>query len=387
MQISIERAVISGIISHALAHKREVSGLLLGPGLADERILVSDFVVYKVVGSEAQVEIPVNFLAKIRESLDEKKKYIIGWYHSHPQRNAFISRTDAETQKRLQQFNDNFVSLNVACREENGDKSKTITEIICYKLRSDGKPEFFSIQIVDRFSSDVAVGEVRADIEKARTVLDDLRGILDSSELTAEFVQPILRFNRTIDKIILVIAEEVERLQSTKLPDIEEKTKKIQEENENIRENNRQLTEESAKLTEELANVKRIARERLLDMKTQTEKREQELTKELQTTQNEYIKNREENKNLKDEIRKVAQENRGLLKRLSILETENSELRKEIKELKEERFEVEIFEEKKEKDRSEPRIVGKQSEWYPQKSEEETSGSKREDTNHDKKWR
>ena len=368
MQISIERAVISGIISHALAYEKEVSGLLLGPSLTDGKVLVSDFVVYRVVGSEAQVEIPPDFLAKVREALEGKKKYIIGWYHSHPYRNAFISRRDAETQNRLQQFNSNFVSLNVAYKEENGEKSKTITEMICYRLGSNGKAEYLPIHIIDRYASDVALGEIKADIEKARTMLEELKGIIDSQELQTEFIQPILKYNIIIEKIVLMIAKEIEMLQREKLPDIERKNKKIGEENESLKQDLQEANEKANYLKEK---------------KDQMERTERELRDDLQAIKNRDIIHEKEIKDLGDENKRINKENEELLRRISKLVAKNSELEKKIKELEEKKYDIPVF---KEKEKSESlKLSARGVEDYSgEKLEEKALDNEPNDYLHDK---
>ncbi|MBU7019066.1 MAG: Mov34/MPN/PAD-1 family protein [Theionarchaea archaeon] len=350
MQISIERAVISGIVSHALAYEKEVSGLLLGPSLTDGKVLVSDFVVYRVVGSEAQVEIPPDFLAKVKEALEGKKKYILGWYHSHPQRNAFISRRDAETQNRLQQFNSNFVSLNVAFKEENGEKSKTIIEMICYRLGSGGKAEFLPIRITDRYASEVALGEIKADIEKARAMLEELKGRLDSNELRTELIQPLLKYNIIIEKIVLMMAKEVEILQRVKLLDIEKKNEEIGRENENLKQELQETNETVNYLNEKKEQIERI---------------ERELRNDLQSTKNDNILRKGEIRDLNNENRRVKKENEELLRRVSKLLSDNSELEKKIKELKERKYGIPVLMEK-EKYES-PEISERISEDYSSK--------------------
>ena len=336
MEVSIERAVISGILSHVLAHKREVSGLLLGTSYPDGKILVSDFVVYKEVGSEDQIEIPPGFLAATRQDLEGKKKYIIGWYHSHPQRNAFISRTDERTQRNLQQFNNKFISLNLAFREENRRELKTITEIICYNLKSDGKPEFFSIQIADRSSSEVAIGEIKSDIEKAKTAVNDLKTAMNSHELRTEFVPPILKFNAVVNDMIMKMAEEIEKVEFEKLPEIEEKSKRILKENDEVRQLNTDFEDQMEKL-------KRAAGREIRKIKGQKEEIENKLRKELEEVRNESIRVKRENEGLKYEKRRVENEKNNLVRRVGRLESENSELQKKIKDLEEES--VKYFEE------------------------------------------
>lgn len=337
MDILIERTVISGILSHALVHKKEVSGLLLGPNPSSEKISVSDFVVYQEVGQEDQVEIPASFLAKTRQDLEEKGggKYIIGWYHSHPHRNAFISRTDERTQMTLQQFNSNFISLNVAFREEDGGKSKLITEVICYRLGSDGKPQYFPLQFKEKFSSEVALGEINADIENVRKSLENLKSIANSDELRREFILPITKFNLLLNRIILKMAQEMDKLEFGKLPDIEEKSKKIENENENVKQKNLNLEEELRKTNETVKYLQ--------DTKVQKEKDEQNLRKELETFRNECIKRGEENKKLRDENKKVMDEKMEFLRRISKLESDNSELQKRIKDLESERDRIPVF--------------------------------------------
>lgn len=331
MQISIEKGVISGIISHALAYRKEISGLLLGSGLADESVLVSDFVVYGAVGSEAQVEIPSDFLAKTRESLEEKKKYIIGWYHSHPQRNAFISHTDERTQATLQQFNSRFFSLNVAFREES-DERKVVVEIICYRLGRNGNHEFLPLNIMHELPSEIASGELRADLERAKTYLMNIQEALQLPVLDVESLQPALEFDTILTRAVASITSETRRLQSKILPEIEEKRRKVEEENYLIK--------------AEFEKIRRIAKARIQELRNENEKKEQERRK----FQNEYIKGREENKKLRDEIRGIKEQNEALLRRVSKLENEKSELIKNLDDLKNKQFDVEIFGEKQEND-------------------------------------
>jgi proteasome lid subunit RPN8/RPN11/predicted nucleic acid-binding Zn-ribbon protein len=329
MQISIERGVISGIISHALAHRKEISGLLLGSGPIGESIQVSDFVVYGAVGSEAQVEIPSDFLAKTRESFEEKKKYIIGWYHSHPQKSAFISRTDERTQGTLQQFNSRFFSLNVAYREEVSDK-KVIVEMICYRLGGNGKHEFLSLNVVHEFPSEIALGELRADLERAKINLENIQGMLELPVLNAESLQHLLEFDAILTKAVTSIAHETNRLQSEILPKVEEKKRKVEEENYQVR--------------AELERIKKVAEARIQDLKNENEKKEQECRK----SQNEYVKSREENKKLRDEIRELKEHYEELIRRISKLESEKSELVKKLSDLENEEFELKLFGNKKE---------------------------------------
>lgn len=94
--------------------KKEVLGYLFGE-FRENSIYIDDIVIPKQDATRISVkeaENDIEIIRKIRE-LDSKyvKKVHVGWYHSHPGLDCFLSGVDEETQKYWQLVNERMVAI------------------------------------------------------------------------------------------------------------------------------------------------------------------------------------------------------------------------------------------------------------------------------------
>lgn len=103
--VSIWRPVHAQIVKASQNAQNEIIGLLLGQ-LDDDTIVISDSVTGEFQAREHGATLPTETLAKIADDIvsGRTKGSIVGWYHSHTEGGLFLSDTDIETQKNLQQF-------------------------------------------------------------------------------------------------------------------------------------------------------------------------------------------------------------------------------------------------------------------------------------------
>jgi len=92
----------------------EVMGMLLGKTDGNTFIVLDTIPIKK--GDEASVQLNDDDYEYIVESCEKMKKVgrmedVIGWYHSHPGLEVFMSGTDIRTQRIQQQFQDPYLSI------------------------------------------------------------------------------------------------------------------------------------------------------------------------------------------------------------------------------------------------------------------------------------
>jgi proteasome lid subunit RPN8/RPN11 len=101
------------ILGHAKASEdREAIGLLIG-GYMDQTLVIEDAIQGRGEIEEGHVVLTGEELAKIADDIlsGRVKGNVVGWYHSHLGRGAFLSDVDISTQLKLQQFSQNIVSM------------------------------------------------------------------------------------------------------------------------------------------------------------------------------------------------------------------------------------------------------------------------------------
>jgi len=104
MRARIYPLALGKIVKHSLTSlNREVAGLLVGRQ-KDKFLEIWDTITGDQHGTPAYVHLDESVMAQVAQSLLEKQAglYIVGWYHSHPGLDVFLSPTDIETQRRYQ---------------------------------------------------------------------------------------------------------------------------------------------------------------------------------------------------------------------------------------------------------------------------------------------
>ncbi|MEM4186518.1 MAG: Mov34/MPN/PAD-1 family protein, partial [Candidatus Caldarchaeum sp.] len=104
MRVRIYPLALAKIVKHSTSNlHREVAGLLIGK--ASGKVLeIWDAVTGEQYGTPAYVHLDETVMSRVAEELSQegKGRYIVGWYHSHPGLDVFLSPTDVDTQKRYQ---------------------------------------------------------------------------------------------------------------------------------------------------------------------------------------------------------------------------------------------------------------------------------------------
>ena len=106
MRVRIYPLALGKVIKHTLITlNREVAGLLVGKYLKKQDVLeVWDAITGEQKATSAFVYLEEEIMAVVAEWLMRERPglYIVGWYHSHPGFDLFLSTIDIETQKRYQ---------------------------------------------------------------------------------------------------------------------------------------------------------------------------------------------------------------------------------------------------------------------------------------------
>ncbi|MCS7133867.1 MAG: Mov34/MPN/PAD-1 family protein [Candidatus Caldarchaeum sp.] len=113
MRVRIYPLALGKVVKHATAVlNREVAGLLIGKS-AGKVLEIWDAMTGEQYGTPAYVQLDEMVMAKVAEDLakNDKGLYIVGWYHSHPGLDVFLSPTDIDTQKRYQMMYSKAVAL------------------------------------------------------------------------------------------------------------------------------------------------------------------------------------------------------------------------------------------------------------------------------------
>jgi proteasome lid subunit RPN8/RPN11 len=103
--VSIWKPVNDRITQASRDTRTEIIGLLLGR-LEKDTIIIEDSITGEFLGEAHRVMLPSSSLAKIADDMINRriKGSVVGWYHSHTEGGPFLSATDIDTQRKLQQF-------------------------------------------------------------------------------------------------------------------------------------------------------------------------------------------------------------------------------------------------------------------------------------------
>ncbi|PUA33050.1 MAG: hypothetical protein B9J98_02995 [Candidatus Terraquivivens tikiterensis] len=104
MRARIYPLALGKILHHSISNiNQEVAGLMVGKVVSDV-VEVWDAITGSQQGTPGYVKLEESVMALVAEVLMENLPdlYIVGWYHSHPGLNVFMSPIDVETQKAYQ---------------------------------------------------------------------------------------------------------------------------------------------------------------------------------------------------------------------------------------------------------------------------------------------
>lgn len=103
--VSVWKPVHDQIVQASRNAENEIIGLLLGK-LESDTIIIEDSITGEFETEKHSATLKSDTLAKIADDLVNQrvKGSIVGWYHSHTEGGLFLSDTDIQTQKNLQQF-------------------------------------------------------------------------------------------------------------------------------------------------------------------------------------------------------------------------------------------------------------------------------------------
>jgi proteasome lid subunit RPN8/RPN11 len=118
--VSIEQEVLDKVMERARSSENEIIGVLVGT-IEEHTIVISDAVSGEQEQEIARATLPPSTIAQVTDKIlkGEVAGRIVGWYHSHPGFGLFMSHTDINTQKNLQQFSSKVTALIVDT--EDGD--------------------------------------------------------------------------------------------------------------------------------------------------------------------------------------------------------------------------------------------------------------------------
>ena len=110
--VSIEQGVLDKVMERAQSSENEIIGILVGI-IEDHTIVISDAISGEQEQEIARATLPPTTIAKVTDRIlkGEIEGRIVGWYHSHPGFGIFMSHTDINTQKNLQQFSAKVTAL------------------------------------------------------------------------------------------------------------------------------------------------------------------------------------------------------------------------------------------------------------------------------------
>lgn len=114
--VSIWKPVHEEIVKASRNVHNEIIGLLLGR-LESDTIIIEDSATGEFETEKHRATLTSTTLAKIADDVVNQrvKGSIIGWYHSHTEGGLFLSDTDIQTQKNLQQFSSLVTAMVVDC--------------------------------------------------------------------------------------------------------------------------------------------------------------------------------------------------------------------------------------------------------------------------------
>jgi proteasome lid subunit RPN8/RPN11 len=110
--VSIEQGVLDKVMERAEDSENEIIGILVGT-IEEHTIVISDAISGEQEQEIARATLPPSTIAQVTDKIlkGEVSGRIVGWYHSHPGFGIFMSHTDINTQKNLQQFSSKVTAL------------------------------------------------------------------------------------------------------------------------------------------------------------------------------------------------------------------------------------------------------------------------------------
>jgi len=149
MRARIYPLALGKIIKHTSSNPhREVAGLLVGK--SHSNILeIWDAVTGEQHGTPAFVHLDETVMASVAEQLSQSNSglYIVGWYHSHPGLDVFLSPTDIDTQRRYQLLYPKAVALVIDPAEYIRTKRISSLRFKVFHLSKDGKVMVLPVSI------------------------------------------------------------------------------------------------------------------------------------------------------------------------------------------------------------------------------------------------
>ncbi len=149
MRVRIYPLALVKIIRHSMTHlTKEVAGLLVGKS-AGKYLEIWDAVTGEQHGTPGYVQLDENVMSRVAEQLaqDGKGLYIVGWYHSHPGLNVFLSPTDIDTQKRYQLMYPKAVALVIDPVNFARTHKISSLDFKVFQISKDGKPVTLPVSI------------------------------------------------------------------------------------------------------------------------------------------------------------------------------------------------------------------------------------------------
>jgi proteasome lid subunit RPN8/RPN11 len=117
--VSIPKEVLNKVMDSAKSTDKEVIGVLIGK-IEKHTVVVEDAVSGEQESDNTRAVLPPKTIAEVTDKIlkGDIKGRIVGWYHSHPGFGIFMSGTDINTQRNLQQFSSNVTALIVEPDDE-----------------------------------------------------------------------------------------------------------------------------------------------------------------------------------------------------------------------------------------------------------------------------
>lgn len=110
--VSIKKGVLDKVMDRAKSTDNEIIGILVG-NVENHTIVIEDAISGEQESYNTRASLPPKTIAKVTDKIlkGEVPGRIAGWYHSHPGFGIFMSSTDINTQKNLQQFSSKVTAL------------------------------------------------------------------------------------------------------------------------------------------------------------------------------------------------------------------------------------------------------------------------------------
>lgn len=110
--VSISKGVLEKVMDRAKSTDDEVIGILVG-SIENHTIVIEDAVSGEQDSDNTRAALPPKTIAEVTDKImkGDIEGRIVGWYHSHPGFGIFMSSTDINTQKNLQQFSSKVTAM------------------------------------------------------------------------------------------------------------------------------------------------------------------------------------------------------------------------------------------------------------------------------------